>query len=70
VVSYEIAGHRLEIDLTEDKYGDGMWGEDSRGAWESATIGFVLSNSKPGTLFLDVGAASGIFTLLAAKGGG
>ena len=66
-MDYEIAGHSFSVDLSEDKYGDGMWGEASRGNWESATIGFILGNAKPGTVFIDVGAASGIFSILAAK---
>ena len=66
---FKIGGIEIFADLTEDRYGEGMWVEASHGRWEVATLGFVLAKSQPGTLFIDVGAASGIFTLLAAKQG-
>lgn len=68
-MEYVIAGLTFDIDLSQDKYGDGMWGEASRGNWESATLGYVLGNSKQGSVFIDVGAASGIFSVIAASMG-
>jgi len=67
--TFKIAGVELEVDLTHDAYGESMWGGAGDGVWECATLGFVLANSSPSATFFDFGAASGVFTLLAAKRG-
>lgn len=62
-------GNSLQIDLSEDIYGESFWNKAQNAAWELPTFGFVMLQSKKGYVFIDAGAASGIFSLLAAKGG-
>lgn len=50
-----------------DPYGDDMWAGLLSGGYESTTLGFLLSHVNSKTLFVDVGGASGIFTLLSAS---
>jgi FkbM family methyltransferase len=67
--SYTIAGTQLSVNLENDAYGDSMWHGAESGIWESATVGFVITNCDPQATFFDLGAASGIFSLLAASQG-
>jgi FkbM family methyltransferase len=67
--SYTIAGTQFSVNLENDAYGDSMWHGAETGVWESATVGFVITNCDPQATFFDFGAASGIFSLIAASRG-
>lgn len=67
---FSFGGHSLQVDFSEDIYGESFWNQAQNAAWELPTFGFVLLQAKNGSVFIDAGAASGIFSLLAAKRGG
>lgn len=67
-VSLNVMAQRLEFDLDGEQWPD-MFLEFDSGTWEASTVGFVVSQCKPGVTFVDIGAASGIFSVIAAAGG-
>lgn len=70
VHTYTVAGIPIIADLTNDYYGESFWESAEAGLWELSTFGLVVLNVRKGTPFLDAGAASGIFSVLAATYGG
>ena len=64
-----LAGQEFRIDLDGDLYGEDMWFGAQSGDWEASTVGFVVTRCRDSVLFIDIGAASGIFSLLAGRFG-
>ena len=60
-------GFEFDFDAEGDPYGEAMWEGLLAGGYESTTLGFMLSHLSSKTLLVDVGAASGVFSLLAAS---
>ena len=58
---------QFSYDADGDPYGLEMWSGLLTRGYESTTLGFLMSHIDSESLFIDVGAASGIFTLLAAS---
>lgn len=63
----ELPSGQFSFNAQGDPYGIEMWSGLLSGGYESTTLGFVISNVHENTVFIDVGGASGIFTLLAAS---
>lgn len=64
--SVNVAGHRLFFDPDGDLYGPEMWLRAQSGDWEASTIGTFLIHANDEAIVFDIGAASGIFTILSA----
>lgn len=62
----KIDGFRISY-TEKDPYKEFMWEAFMNGGYEPTTVGFLLSNIKQGTTFIDVGASSGMLSLVAAK---
>lgn len=69
ISTFSFVGDSLTIDYSEDISGEVFWLQAENGGWELPTFGFVLLKAKNESVFIDVGASSGIFSLLAAKRG-
>jgi len=63
--SISFRGFQFSYDAEGDPYGEAMWSGLLNGVYESTTLGFLISSLKANRVFVDVGAASGLFTLLA-----
>jgi FkbM family methyltransferase len=57
------------VDLEDDGYGVHYWSRLARGEYEPDTIYLIKKFSTPGCCFIDVGAANGAMTLIAAAMG-
>lgn len=64
-----VGQHELLVDGTNDIYGLEWWSRVSSGKWENSTLGFIEFGTFPGSTFIDLGAASGLLSLIAAKRG-
>lgn len=64
----QLLGRKFLFDLEGEQWPD-MFHDLDHGRWEASTLGFVVAQSKPGVTFVDIGAASGIFSIFAAAGG-
>ena len=63
---FSIADTPIEIDLQNDYYGIDFWKNFETRKYEPDTIGFIEDRVNGKSLFLDIGAANGALTLLAA----
>ena len=61
------SGFSFTYEAEGDPYGLAMWHGLTTGGYESTTLGFMLSKITSESCLVDVGAASGIFTLLAGS---
>lgn len=59
-------GHEFDVDLKEDFYSNEFWDLFEKGEYEPDTCDYLRRNLKPGSLFIDIGAANGSLTLYAA----
>lgn len=59
-------GHEFDVDLTDDFYSNEFWDLFEKGEYEPDTCDYLRRNLKPGSLFIDIGAANGSLTLYAA----
>lgn len=59
----------LEVDLDDDDYGQDFWQRVSERKYEPDTIGFIEDRCNEETDFMDIGAANGAMTLIAAVHG-
>uniref|UniRef100_UPI00404A487A FkbM family methyltransferase n=1 Tax=Candidatus Planktophila sp. TaxID=2175601 RepID=UPI00404A487A len=54
------------VDLTNDHYGEDFWSNLGRGLWEPDTVLFLNQRMNRSVDFIDVGAANGSISLIAA----
>jgi FkbM family methyltransferase len=66
--SFNIGRHSLKVSYN-DIYDEHFWGQMSDGGWEPSTFGFVEFAVRSGDVFVDIGSATGAFTLIAAQNG-
>lgn len=67
--SFSFSEHKLAVDLNEDFYGEDFWQRISRSEYEPDTLDFLKRHCGPNSTFMDIGAANGAMTLLAASFG-
>jgi len=60
-------GKDFTVDLSEDFYGQNFWERVSKSEYEPDTLDFLRRNCDQKTIFMDVGAANGAMTLVAAS---
>jgi len=65
--SFVYDGEDFTVDLSEDFYGQDFWDRVSRSEYEPDTLDFLRRNCDQETIFMDVGAANGAMTLIAAS---
>lgn len=65
--SFQYDGKAFTIELQNDFYGSGYWDRVAKSEYEPDTLDFLKRNCEPGTTFMDVGAANGAMTLIAAS---
>lgn len=61
------SGIKFDVDLNEDFYSEEFWNSFENEEYEPDTCDYLRRKLTPGSLFIDVGAANGSFTLLAAS---
>jgi len=66
VEHFLIAQKEIKVDLEKDYYGLDFWKSFENRKYEPDTVGFVEDRINSDSLFLDIGAANGAITLLAA----
>lgn len=59
----------VTISTEGDSFGEAWWRDVEGGVWEPSTIGWIETNVRDGCFFFDVGAASGLISILAALNG-
>ena len=64
-----IGAHELTVDIADDLYGEGWWNRVESGDWEPSTLGWVESKVGVSSYFIDLGAASGLLSILSAQNG-
>ena len=64
-----IDGVDVSLNLDGDFYGEGFWRRFESGSYEPDTLQFIRNNSNSDSSFIDIGAANGAMTLLAARYG-
>lgn len=65
----KLSGHKIKVCLVNDYYGENFWKKVQSNEYEPDTLGFVSKNSNPEVDFMDIGAANGAMTILAALQG-
>ena len=65
--SFVYDGKDFTVDLSEDFYGQDFWDRISKSEYEPDTLDFLRRNCDQETTFMDVGAANGAMTLVAAS---
>lgn len=65
--SFQYNGEAFTVELQDDFYGSDYWDRISRSEYEPDTLDFLNKNCGPNTTFMDIGAANGAMTLIAAK---
>jgi FkbM family methyltransferase len=65
--SFVYDGKDFTVDLSEDFYGQNFWERISKSEYEPDTLDFLRRNCDQETIFMDVGAANGAMTLIAAS---
>jgi FkbM family methyltransferase len=65
--SFKYGGREFTVNLLEDFYGKDFWDRVSKSEYEPDTLDFLRRNCAEGTIFMDVGAANGAMTLIAAS---
>jgi len=68
-ITIETSRGVLNIDLTGDYYGRDFWEKIRTRRYEPDTIGFIEDRVSSQTTFMDIGAANGAMTLIAAQNG-
>ena len=66
ILEIEINGKKLKVDLSNDHYGAFFWKKMALNEYEPDTTNFIATNCSEQTDFMDIGAANGAMTLLAA----
>ncbi len=69
IIKARLRNDEVEVDLTNDYYGKDFWDRISSRKYEPDTIGFIEDNCNYKTDFMDIGAANGAMTLIAASMG-
>lgn len=69
IIKVSLRNDEVEVDLTGDYYGRDFWDRVSSRKYEPDTIGFIEDNCDSNTDFMDIGAANGAMTLIAATMG-
>jgi FkbM family methyltransferase len=69
MIAIETSRGVLNIDLTGDHYGRDFWEKIRTRRYEPDTIGFIEDRVTSETTFMDIGAANGAMTLIAAQNG-
>lgn len=69
VFHLKLAGQEIKVRLENDYYGETFWLRFQNNEYEPDTQTFVANNSNPETDFMDIGAANGAVTILAALHG-
>jgi FkbM family methyltransferase len=67
--SVKLNGKNVDVDLTGDYYGAEFWNRVSSRRYEPDTVGFIEDRCDENTDFMDIGAANGAMTLIAALSG-
>jgi 2-polyprenyl-3-methyl-5-hydroxy-6-metoxy-1,4-benzoquinol methylase len=65
--SFMYGGREFTVNLSEDFYGKDFWDRVSKSEYEPDTLDFLRRHCTQGTIFMDVGAANGAMTLIAAN---
>ena len=69
IIKVSLRNDLVEVDLNGDYYGKDFWDRVSNRRYEPDTIGFIEDNCDVNTDFMDIGAANGAMTLIAASTG-
>ena len=69
IIKVILRNDEVEVDLSGDYYGQDFWDRVSDRKYEPDTIGFIEDNCNVNTDFMDIGAANGAMTLIAASKG-
>jgi FkbM family methyltransferase len=69
IIKVSLRNDEVEVDLDGDFYGRDFWDRVSTRRYEPDTIGFIEDNCDRNTDFMDIGAANGAMTLIAASSG-
>jgi FkbM family methyltransferase len=69
VFHLKLAGKEIKVRLENDYYGETFWERFQNNQYEPDTQTFVAKNSNSKTDFMDIGAANGAVTMLAALHG-
>ena len=67
--SVKLGSAKVDVDLTGDYYGAEFWNRVSSRQYEPDTVGFLEDRCDENTDFMDIGAANGAMTLIAALRG-
>ena len=69
--SFELRGTKTQIDVDFENeigvYGDSFWAMIENNLYEPETFDFIKRSFRPGSTFIDVGAATGCMTIYAAQ---
>jgi FkbM family methyltransferase len=69
IIKVSLRNDEVEVDLDGDYYGRDFWDRISSRRYEPDTIGFIEDYCNHNTDFMDIGAANGAMTLIAASAG-
>lgn len=64
-----LGAHEFIVVTANDLYGEEWWKRVEGGYWEPSTFGWVESKAVRDSFFLDLGAASGLLSMIAAQNG-
>lgn len=64
-----LGAHEFIVATANDLYGEEWWKRVEGGYWEPSTFGWVESKAVRDSFFLDLGAASGLLSMIAAQNG-
>jgi FkbM family methyltransferase len=65
----QLRNTKVTVELDGDYYGQEFWEKVSSRKYEPDTVGFLEDRCGPNTDFMDIGAANGAMTLIAASSG-
>jgi len=66
LLEIKINNQTITVDLSNDHYGEFFWKKMALNEYEPDTTNFILTRCSESTDFMDIGAANGAMTLLAA----
>jgi FkbM family methyltransferase len=69
IIKVYLRNDEVDVDLAGDYYGKDFWDRVSNRKYEPDTISFIEDNCDVNTDFMDIGAANGAMTLIAASNG-
>ena len=69
IVHVPLSALTVMVELDEDHYGEDYWQRIADRNYEPDTIGFIEDRCNPDADFMDIGAANGAMTLIAASRG-